>query len=111
MQLRCEAGRQVQGLVDGATTEAWPLSAHCARIPRLPRALSWPILEGPLVFSASACKMAGRGAVWGLAWLSCIIFSWSASSVTQPLYLSCTVMTATPVNLWMLSNSGWVRHA
>ena len=58
-----------------------------------------------------AQRLAGDGAVLVLAWLSCIIFSWSASSVTQPLYLSCTVMTATPTNLWMLSNSGWVRHA
>ena len=32
-------------------------------------------------------------------------------SVIQPLYLSCTVMTATPSNLWMLSNSLCRRHS
>ena len=32
-------------------------------------------------------------------------------SVIQPLYLSCTVITATPSNLWMLSNSLCRRHS
>ena len=36
----------------------------------------------------------------------------SCSSVTHPLYRSCTVITGTPTILWILSNwSNFFRHA
>lgn len=42
---------------------------------------------------------------------SCFARCGSCISVTQPSYRSCTVITATPTSLKMLSNRGYLRQA